>query len=77
MKTVEGAIFSTCAYDIDNRYIDLTLNPTYDGRAFTLAMYDTSNNWEPNVAIELHLTRVDLRTVVNRLTNILDKRENT
>ena len=83
MKTLEGAIFSTCAYDTDNRYIDLTLNPTSDGRAFTLAMYDTSNkydtsnNWEPNVAIELHLTRVDLRTVVNRLTNILDKRENT
>ena len=77
MKTLEGAIFSTCAYDTDNRYIDLTLNPTSDGRAFTLAMYDTSNNWEPNVAIELHLTRVDLRTVVNRLTTILDKRENT
>ena len=76
MKTVEGAIFSTCD-GADNRYIDLTLNPTSDGRAFTLAMYDTSNNWEPNVAIELHLTRVDLRTVVNRLTNILDKRENT
>ena len=74
MKTVEGAIFSTCD-GADNRYIDLTLNPTSDGRAFTLAMYDTSNNWEPNVAIELHLTRVDLWVVIDRLTTMLNKSE--
>ena len=71
----ESVIFSQCVFDVDNRYIDLTLNPTFDGRAFTLTMHDASNDKVSDAEIKLHLTRVDLRTVVNRLTNILDKGE--
>ena len=71
----EGAIFTQCVYDVDNRYIDLTLNPTSDGRAFTLTMHDTSNDKVSDSEINLCLTKVDLKTVITRLTNILDKRE--
>ena len=71
----ESVIFSQCVFDVDNRYIDLTLNPTSDGRAFTLTMHDASNDKVSDAEINLCLTRVDLRTVINRLTNILDKRE--
>ena len=71
----ESVIFSQCVFDVDNHYVDLTLNPTPDSRAFTLTMFDSSNDSASNIEIKLHLTRVDLRTVINRLTNILDKRE--
>lgn len=84
----EGAILSQCVFDVDNRFVDLTLRPApvgsgigrsvipmASGRAFILKLTDTSNDKASDCEIELFLTRVDLRTVVNRLTNILDKRD--
>lgn len=67
----EGAIFTQCVYDVDNRYVDLIVSPVSDGKAFTLKLTDTSNDWVSNVEIELFLTSADLWMVIDRLTTIL------
>jgi cyclopropane fatty-acyl-phospholipid synthase-like methyltransferase len=68
-----SAIFSQCVYDVDNRYVDLTLRPdaTYS-RAFTLTMTDTSNDAEMDMMIELFLTEENLKKVIDRLTKVLE-----
>ena len=71
----ESVIFSQCIYDADNKYADLILRPTSDNSRFILIMSEISGDKECECEIKLHLTRVDLRTVIDRLTNILDKRE--
>ena len=71
----ESVIFSQCVFDADNWFVDLSIRPTPDGRAFTLTMHDASNDKVSDAEINLCLTRVDLRTVITRLTNILNKRE--
>ena len=69
----ESVIFSQCVFDADNRYADLTLRPTSDNSIFILIMSDISGDEEYDCEIKLHLTRVELRTVIDRLTNILEK----
>ena len=71
----ESVIFSQCVYDADNWFVDLSIRPRPDDNAFILKLTDTSNDKVSDSEINLCLTRVDLRTVITRLTNILNKRE--
>ena len=71
----ESVIFSQCVFDADNWFVDLSIRPTPDDNAFILKLTDTSNDKVLDSEIELFLTSADLKTVINRLTNILDKRE--
>ena len=73
MNIDHGAIFQQCVYDADNRFVDLTLRPAavYSG-AFMLTMTDTSNNAEMDMMIELYLTEENLKTVIERLTKVLE-----
>ena len=72
MNIDHGAIFQQCVYDADNRFVDLTLRPVYNSRAFTLTMTDTSDYEEHNAEIELHLTEENLKKVIDRLTKVLE-----
>ena len=76
MNIDRSAIFSHCVYDVDNRYVDLTLRPAavYSG-AFMLTMTDTSNNAEMDMLIELFLTEEDLKKVIERLTKVLENEQ--
>jgi len=73
MNIDEGAIFQQCVYDADNRFVDLTLRPVFNSDAFTLTMTDTSNDEYLDMLIELYLTRENLKTVIDRLTKVLEK----
>ena len=73
MNIDRSAIFSHCVYDVDNRYVDLTLRPdTAYSRAFMLTMTDTSNNAEMDMLIDLFLTKDDLKNIIDRLTWVLN-----
>ncbi len=73
MNVDEGAIFTQCVYDVDNRFVDLTLRPVFDGQAFMLTVTDTSDHEETNTEIEVYLTRENLKLVIDRLTGVLEK----
>lgn len=66
-------IFSHCVYDVDNRYVDLEIRTLFDGAAFMLTLSDTSDDEESNEEIELYLTKEDLKNVIDRLTEVLEK----
>lgn len=66
-------IYSQCVYDADNHYVNLDIRPVYDGEAFMLTLIETSNDRESDTEIEMYLTKEDLKTVINRLTKVLDK----
>ena len=73
MNIDRSAIFSQCVYDVDDRYVDLTLRPDAAySRAFMLTMTDTSNNAEMDMLIELYLTENDLKNIIDRLTWVLN-----
>ncbi len=61
-------IFSQCVYDVDNRYVDMSIRPAIGGDAFILTLTDTSNIENTGSEIELYLTRDDLKLVIERLT---------
>jgi hypothetical protein len=73
MKIDECAIFSQCVYDVDNRFVDLTISEVFDGAAFMLTMTDTSDDKETDSEIEVYLTRENLKLVIDRLTTVLEK----
>lgn len=70
-------IFSQCVYDVDNRYVDLEIRTLFDGAAFMLTLSDTSDDEESNEEIELYLTKEDLKNVIDRLTEVLEKNKIT
>ena len=61
-------IFSQCVYDVDNRYVDMSIRTVFDGKAFMLTLADTSNIENTDSEIELYLTRDNLKLVIERLT---------
>jgi hypothetical protein len=73
MKIDEVAIFTQCVYDVDNRFVDLTLREVFGGAAFMLTMTDTSDDKETDSEIEVYLTRENLKLVIDRLTGVLEK----
>ena len=73
MNIDEGAIFSQCVFDVDNRFVDLTIREVFEGAAFMLTATDTSDHEENNTEIEVYLTRENLRLVIDRLTRVLEK----
>jgi hypothetical protein len=73
MNVDEGAIFTQCVYDVDNRFVDLTIRTVFDGQAFMLTVTDTSDHEETNTEIEVYLTRENLKLVIDRLTRVLEK----
>ena len=75
MNINHGAIFQQCVYDADNRFVDLTLRPVFNSRAFTLTMTDTSNDEELDMMIELYLTEENLKKVIDRLTKVLENEQ--
>lgn len=62
------SIFSQCVYDVDNRYVDMSIHPAVGGDAFVLTLTDTSIIENTDSEIELYLTRDDLKLVIERLT---------
>jgi hypothetical protein len=75
MNIDKSAIFSQCVYDVDNRYVDLSLLPAF-GDSFMLSMTDTSNDEQHDTEIEIFLTRENLKTVIDRLTEVLNEPTN-
>lgn len=75
MNIDKSAIFSQCVFDVDNRYVDLSLLPAF-GDSFMLVMSDTSNDEQLDTEIELFLTRENLKKVIDRLTEILNEQTN-
>lgn len=72
MNIDKTVIFSECRYDVDNRYVDMSIRSVYDGQAFVLILADTSNIENTDSEIELYLTRENLKLVIDRLTGVLD-----
>ena len=79
-------IFSQCRYDVDNRYVDLSirvgyfgdafeliLTDSYFGDTFELILTDTSDIENTSSEIGLCLTREDLKLIIDRLTEVLEK----
>jgi hypothetical protein len=73
MNVDDGAIFTQCVYDVDNRFVDLTVREVFDGQAFMLTVTDTSDYKETDSEIEIYLTRENLKLVIDRLTRVLEK----
>jgi hypothetical protein len=73
MNIDHGAIFSQCVYDVDNRFVDLTIRSVFDGAGFMLTVSDTSDHEETDSEIEVYLTRENLKLVIDRLTQVLEK----
>jgi hypothetical protein len=63
-------IFSHCVYDVDNRYVDLEISSPYVD-AYIITVSDTSSDEQSDQEIQLHLTRSELQTVIDRLTKAL------
>jgi hypothetical protein len=72
MNIDKSAIFSQCVYDVDNRYVDVRIEPAF-GNSFVLTMTDTSNEEELDTEIELFLTKENLKIVIDRLTKVLEE----
>jgi hypothetical protein len=72
MNIDEGAIFTQCVYDVDNRFVDVTLREVFDGEAFMLTVTDTSDYKESDTEIEIYLTKENLKLVIDRLTKVLE-----
>lgn len=65
-------IFSKCVYDVDNRYVDLSIRSVYSNEAFFLVLSDTSDDQESDTEIELYLTKEELKLVIDRLSKELE-----
>jgi hypothetical protein len=72
MNIDKSAIFSQCVYDVDNRYVDVRIEPAF-GNSFVLTITDTSNEEELDTEIELFLTKENLKIVIDRLTKVLEE----
>ena len=72
MNEREVFSFSRCVYDVDNRYVDLSLRKVGD-EAFVLEVSDTSNDEQFDQEIDVHLTATDLRHIIEHFTKALEK----
>jgi hypothetical protein len=72
MNEQEVFSFSRCVYDVDNRYVDLSLRKV-GNEAFVLMMSDTSNDEQFDQLIDVHLTATDLRHIIEHFTKALEK----
>jgi glycine cleavage system regulatory protein len=72
MNEQEVFSFSRCVYDVDNRYVDISLRKVGD-EAFVLMMSDTSNDEQFDQEIDVHLTATDLKHIIEHLTKALEK----
>ena len=69
-------IFSQCVFDVDNRYVGMSIRPALpitDGGPFILILSDRSNIEDTDCEFELYLTRDDLKLIIDRLTEVLEK----
>jgi glycine cleavage system regulatory protein len=72
MNEQEVFSFSRCVYDVDNRYVDLSLRKV-GNEVFVLIMSDTSNDEQFDQEIDVHLTATDLRHIIEHFTKALEK----
>ena len=71
MNEQEVFSFSRCVYDVDNRYVDISLRKVGD-EAFVLMMSDTSNDEQFDQEIDVHLTAIDLKHIIEHFTKALE-----
>jgi hypothetical protein len=76
MNIDKNAIFTQCVYDVDNRFVDVRIEPAF-GNSFMLTITDTSDLEEFDTDIELFLTKENLRIIIDRLTEVLENDERT
>ena len=72
MNIDKSTIFSQCVYDVDNRFVDVRIEPAF-GNSFMLIITDTSDQEEFNTDIELFLTKENLKIIIDRLTKVLEE----
>lgn len=65
-------LYSECIYDVDNRYIDLEISPSWHEQAFVLSMRDSSINEDTDSEIKMFLSKDTLKIVIDRLTEVLE-----
>lgn len=65
-------ILSRCVYDVDNRYVDLSIRSVFGNEAFMLVLSDTSDDQESDTEIEMYLTKEDLKLIIDRLSKELE-----
>jgi hypothetical protein len=72
MKT-PTILLSKLVYDVDNRYVDLSIRDVGDdGKLFVLMLNENAND-VADVEVDMYLTREDLQLIIDKLTQVLQK----
>jgi len=73
MKT-PTILLSKCVYDVDNRYVDLSIRDVRDdGKLFVLILNENADD-VADIEVDMYLTREDLQLVIDQLTEVLRKK---
>jgi len=76
MKT-PTILLSKCVYDVDNRYVDLSIRDVGDdGKLFVLILNVNADD-VADIEVDMYLTREDLQLVIDQLTEVLHKNDKT
>ena len=70
MNDKNEQIISQLRYDVDNRYVSMKIRDGFGG-GFVLEISDTSNNKDLDEEIDMFLTKDDLKTIIDCLSERL------
>ncbi len=71
-KNVAVTLYSECVYDVDNRFVDLEIRPSYSGQTFVLSLRDSSLYKDNDSEIRMFLSSDTLKSIIDRLTEVLE-----